>query len=45
MVGNLRLNHERRLVDLNIASWNQSAYWLRQVAELRSSFAALPSAS
>lgn len=33
--GNLRLNHERRLVDQTGASWNQIASWLRQVDGLR----------
>jgi hypothetical protein len=34
-VGNLRLNHERRLVDQNIASWNRIAGWLRQIDLIR----------
>jgi hypothetical protein len=33
-VGNLRLNHERRLVDQNSASWNPLVSWLRQVQTL-----------
>lgn len=35
MVGNLRLDHERRLVDQNSASWNQLSGWLREIAALR----------
>ena len=35
MVGNLRLNYERRLVDQNIASWNQLMSWLRRVEVLQ----------
>ena len=30
-VGNLRLNHERRLVDQNSASWNRVVLWMRQL--------------
>lgn len=35
MVGNLRLNHERRLVDQNIASWNRITTWLMAISRLR----------
>jgi hypothetical protein len=35
MVGNRRLDHERRLVDQNIASWNQIAPWLKRLNALR----------
>jgi hypothetical protein len=35
MVGNLRLNHERRLVDQNIGSWNQISEWLRRLDAVR----------
>ena len=34
MVGNLRVNHERRLVDQNIASWNRVVLWMRQLESL-----------
>ena len=35
MVGNLRVNHERRLVDQMFASWNRIASWLRQIDGLQ----------
>jgi hypothetical protein len=35
MVGNLRVNHERRLVDLTGAGWNPMIDWLRNVEALR----------
>ena len=34
-VDNLRLNHERRLVDQNSASWNHITSWLHRVEALR----------
>jgi hypothetical protein len=33
-VGNLRLNHERRLVDQTGASWNRLISWLREVGDI-----------
>ena len=32
---NFRLNHERRLVDQNRASWNPMVVWLRRLALLK----------
>ena len=34
-VGNLRLNHERRLVDQIFTSWNRTADWLSRVLGLQ----------
>lgn len=35
MAGNLRLNHERRLVDQTGASWNRISLWLSRIKTLR----------
>ena len=35
MVGNLRVDHERRLVDLTVPSWNRIVMWLRQLEGFR----------
>ncbi len=35
MVGNLRLDHERRLVDQMFASWNRIHRWMRCLEALR----------
>jgi hypothetical protein len=34
-VGNLRLDHERRLVDQNSASWNRITVWLNRIQALQ----------